>query len=29
MVALRRNIHHNGLGRAVRQVRAACEVLLR
>lgn len=29
LVALRRNIHHNALGRAVRQLRRLCDVLLR
>lgn len=29
LVALRRNIHHNALGRVVRRVRALCDVLLR
>lgn len=29
LVLLRRNIHHNALGRLVRKVRAACDVLLR
>ncbi len=29
LVALRRNIHQNALGRALRQVRRACDVLLR
>jgi hypothetical protein len=29
VVMLRRNIHHNALGRLVRQLRAACDVLLR
>ena len=29
LVALRRNIHHNALGRLVRAVRNACDVLLR
>jgi len=29
LVLLRRNIHHNALGRLVRRVRAACDVLLR
>ena len=29
LVRLRRNIHHNALGRAVRRVRRLCDVLLR
>ena len=29
VVALRRNIHHNALGRLVRRIRFACDVLLR
>jgi hypothetical protein len=29
LVALRRNIHHNALGRLVRSLRNACDVLLR
>ncbi|MBW2242510.1 MAG: sulfotransferase [Deltaproteobacteria bacterium] len=29
LVRLRRNIHHNALGRLVRQIRGACDVLLR
>jgi hypothetical protein len=29
LVRLRRNIHHNALGRLVRRVRTACDVLLR
>ncbi len=29
LVGLRRNIHHNALGRLVRRIRAACDVLLR
>jgi hypothetical protein len=29
LVTLRRNIHHNALGRLVRRVRTACDVLLR
>ncbi len=29
LVALRRNIHHNGFGRLVKRIRHACDVLLR
>jgi len=29
LVRMRRNIHHNGLGRMVRKVREVCDVLLR
>jgi len=29
LVALRRNIHHNALGRGVRRLREACDILLR
>ena len=29
LVRLRRNIHHNALGRLVRRVRTVCDVLLR